>query len=198
FAMAGFEVVGLDPSPIFVAEARRYAAEVGILVDFVEGDMRSLTYDREFDAVLNLFTAFGYFDTDADDMAVLRGVARALKPGGVFCQEMAYRETILRHYQSSAVTQRQDGSFELELRAFDQRTSRNYSRSVLIHPDGRRDEGTFTLRLYTLTELVAMYEAAGMTVHAYYGDFDGRPLTMDSRLLLIGRKPEGGPPPAAR
>ena len=76
----GFQVVGVDLSRAMIAEARRRFAGRPRLT-FVRGDMRRITFDREFDAVVNLYTSFGYF-TPAQNQAVLRRLARALRPGG--------------------------------------------------------------------------------------------------------------------
>lgn len=77
---SGASVVGLDLSRALLQAARRRGA--GTLV---RGDMRRLPFRaRAFDAVLNLFTSFGYFAADAEHEAVLAEVARVLRPGGRF------------------------------------------------------------------------------------------------------------------
>ena len=51
----------------------------GPALDFRQGDMRELPWpDESFDAVLNLWTAFGYFETRAEDERVLDEIARVL------------------------------------------------------------------------------------------------------------------------
>ena len=72
------EQLGLEPG------ARGAAAEGGVEVEWVHADMRELDERDRYDAVVNLFTAFGYFEEEADDARVLGNVARALKPGGAF------------------------------------------------------------------------------------------------------------------
>jgi SAM-dependent methyltransferase len=79
-ARRGFRVVGVDLSRAMIAEARRRFAEGPRLV-FLQRDMRRLRFRAEFDAVVNLYTSFGYF-TPAENRAALRRLARALRPGG--------------------------------------------------------------------------------------------------------------------
>jgi len=79
-ARRGFRVVGVDLSRAMLAEARRRFVERPRLT-FVRGDMRRIAFRAEFDAVVNLYTSFGYF-TPAQNRAVLRRLARALRPGG--------------------------------------------------------------------------------------------------------------------
>lgn len=79
-ARRGFRVVGVDLSPAMLAEARRRFTE-GPRLRFRRGDMRRIAFREEFDAVINLYTSFGYF-TPAQNVTALRRMARALRPGG--------------------------------------------------------------------------------------------------------------------
>src|SRR5438876_8502549 len=63
-AKRGLEVVGYDLSEPLLKAARAAARKASARVTFVHGDMRDLPYHGEFDAVVNLFTSFGYFEED--------------------------------------------------------------------------------------------------------------------------------------
>ena len=60
-AQHGFHVVGLDYQPHLLHAAAQAAQQAGVSPTFVRGDMRRLPFCAGFSAVLNLFTAFGYF-----------------------------------------------------------------------------------------------------------------------------------------
>ena len=94
-AERGVRVTGLDATPLFLDLARRDAAERGVEVEYVEGDMRSLPWSERFDRVLCWFTSFGYF-SDEENRQVLREVYEALKPGGLFAIEMNHRDNLFR------------------------------------------------------------------------------------------------------
>jgi 2-polyprenyl-3-methyl-5-hydroxy-6-metoxy-1,4-benzoquinol methylase len=80
-ARRGFTVVGVDiVKPVLVA-ARARAAELDLSVEFVQADMRELTYEARFDLVLIMNSSLGFFD-DATNQAVLQGAVNALVPGG--------------------------------------------------------------------------------------------------------------------
>jgi SAM-dependent methyltransferase len=81
-AARGFRVTGLDNNAKFIELARLRATEQGVSVDYLQGDLRELPFEGRFDAVINWFTSFGYFDDDTN-RAVLAGFRRALKSGGV-------------------------------------------------------------------------------------------------------------------
>src|SRR6266498_2542478 len=73
-AQRGYRVTGQDLSQLFLEHAEAAARAAGVDVRWVHGDMRVIPFDAEFDAVTNIFTAFGYFDTEDEDLQVLRQV----------------------------------------------------------------------------------------------------------------------------
>jgi SAM-dependent methyltransferase len=79
-ARRGISVHGVDISETFVALARSTAPGGAT---FERVDARSLTFIDEFDAAICLCQgAFGLLGPDSENLAVLTGIARALKPGG--------------------------------------------------------------------------------------------------------------------
>ncbi len=79
---AGIAVTGLDLSEYLLGLARERAETAGVQVEWVHRDMRELPWREEFDAVVSVFTSFGYLETDEEDEKVLVAAGRALKPGG--------------------------------------------------------------------------------------------------------------------
>lgn len=79
-AELGHSVTGVDITSGFLEIAKKDAQERGVSVEYVQGDMREISFKEEFDRVLLLFTAFGYFE-DEENFKVLENVAQALKPG---------------------------------------------------------------------------------------------------------------------
>ena len=184
-AQRGFQVTGLDLSRPLLDRAAAVAAGQGRRVGLVEADMRRLPFaDASFDAVLNLFNAFGYLEDDGQDELVLAEVARVLRPGGRFLQELANREALVRGWHDSDVTRTGDGLVVLQERALDLRSSRERARYTWLGPDGRRRTREASIRLYTLTELEAMLGRAGLELLAVHGDLDGGPLELDSSFVV--------------
>lgn len=68
-------------------------------VEFVQDDMREFRRPVAFDAVINMFTSFGYFEDQADDRKVVNNVYESLKPGGSFLLELMGKEVMSRIYQ---------------------------------------------------------------------------------------------------
>src|SRR6476620_2033836 len=75
----GYRVIGTDLSAQSITEANKNANDT---LEFYSHDMRHLFRTNYFDAVFNLFTSFGYFETRHDDVNVFNAVEKALKPKG--------------------------------------------------------------------------------------------------------------------
>ena len=98
-ARRGYQVTGLDHSRYLLDVAAQRAAAAGVTVRWVEGDMRQpYAVPGGVDVVVNLFTSFGYFADDADDLMVLRAVAGVLRPGGRFLLEVLNGEWIMHTF----------------------------------------------------------------------------------------------------
>jgi len=81
-ADCGYRVTGVDLSKVLLREAETQDARQR--VRWVRSDMRSLPLDGGYDAVVNLFTSFGYFESDEENVQVLREIKRMLAPGAPF------------------------------------------------------------------------------------------------------------------
>ena len=57
----GMKVVGLDSSRFLLTEARKNGSSSQNRVHLIEGDMRHIPLKPVCDAVINLFTSFGFF-----------------------------------------------------------------------------------------------------------------------------------------
>lgn len=187
-AQHGYRVMGIDLNPEFVQQARGEAEALGLEARWQAGDMRHIQFDGEFDAILNIFTSFGYFEQEKDNQRVLQQIARALKPGGLFLLETIYQPRVIRTFSPHGIIRYSDGLIVLEERRFDLLTSRNDVHISLLFPDGQRKEYLQSIRVYTLTELIQMFTSAGLQMQAYYGNLEGGALTLESRLVLLGKK----------
>lgn len=187
-ATYGYRVVGLDRSERLLHLAQQEAEAQRVRVHWVHGDMRAIPFENEFDAVLNLFSSFGYFEQEEENLCVLQQVQKALTPRGLFLLDTLSQVRLVRNFFPSSITRYDNGLIVLEERRFDLLSSRYEVRVTLLHPDGRRSEYEHSLRVYTLTELTQMLASAGLLLQGCYGNLDGSPFTMESRLVLVSRK----------
>jgi len=177
---------GLDYSAELLQIARHQLGRLGRLV---RADMRSLPFSEgAFDAVLNFFTSFGYFPTDAENREVVRGIARVLKPDGVFLLDFLnppYVESTLVPYST-----REEHGFVIDERRWINRANNRINKTTEVKRGGKVVmESGGSVQLYDYSALHALFREAGLQVEAVYGDFDGADLDADQpRMILIGRK----------
>jgi SAM-dependent methyltransferase/RimJ/RimL family protein N-acetyltransferase len=188
-AQRGCEVVGVDATDRFLALAReQYPA-----VAFHRGDIRSLPYESEFDAVVNWFTSFGYFDPDTNDH-VLEGFARALLPGGRLLVELHNPWRLMRLLEAgrgtSASVITRDGDLMADRVTYDDSTRRSRTERFIVR-GGHVRELEFSLEQVPAPQLARRLRRAGFSSVRLLGD-GGGPFDPDSRrLIAVAQKAEG-------
>jgi len=186
-AALGYEVTGIDVTPGFLRLAQEDAAKKGVTVRYIHGDMRKLSFREEFDRVLLLFTAFGYFE-DEENLLVLRKIYRALKPSGYLFFDIHNRDFFIPAIRPSIVTEK-EGNLMIDRSTFDSLSGRLYNQRLVIRDGVRRDK-PFFVRLYNPTEIRDLLGQAGFEIYRLYGGWDGSPISTESRrMVIIARKP---------
>ena len=185
---AGYDVDALDYSEELLSVARTRGEGRGLR--YVQGDMRRLParWTRRFDAVLNLFTSFGFFAHPGDDAKVIREFARVLKPGGTLIWHGASRDGVMARFQTRDWWSSADETLFAQERKFDP-----LSGILSVTSTWRRGRETGVrrhgLRLYTATRLAEICADAGLVVEHAFDGFTGRPLRRSSsEMLLVARK----------
>ncbi len=98
-ASRGYHVTGIDISEDMITHAQKKAnsmlSALCSVPVFIEGDVRSIDLQQQFDAVLMMFAVLGYQTTSEDVLAALNTVSRHLKPGGLFICDVWYGPAVL-------------------------------------------------------------------------------------------------------
>lgn len=193
--------MGTDLSPylIEIAKKRAEKEKVAEVVRFKVADMReiaSAVSDEEpFDGIINVFTSFGFYDDQTND-DILRQCCQLVQSEGFFALEIANRDWIVRNFQERGFS-RHKNVIVLQDRSFDLNTSRiNNIWTYLMRQNDKNftleKQITFNHRLWSLHELVEMFERTGWQFKAAYPGFTQQreeiPLVEARRLLFIGKK----------
>lgn len=161
-AARGYQVVGFDLSLAMLARASDEAQDRKQKINFVQGDMREMTFEETFDGVYSWNTSFGFFDEEKNG-AVIARVHKALKKGGQFLLDVVNRDYIVRQAPSLAWFEG-DGCICMDEMTIDFITSRMKVKRTLMMDDGRTKEIEYSIRVYAFHELGKMLHDNGFRV----------------------------------
>lgn len=181
----GYKVTGIDFKPEFIELAQKNSQEKNLNTNFIVGDMRKLDFDNKFDAVINFFTSFGYFD-DNDNFETLKGMSKSLKIGGKIIIDMVNREWAINMTRENGLIWLlyPDNKVFLANNKFDILKGRWISDQVIVEK-GESFEQQQDVRLYSYTEYSFLLNIVGLKIIAAYGDIDKSQYNVKSRNMII-------------
>jgi SAM-dependent methyltransferase len=179
----GYSVTGVDRTGLYIEQARKKANEQGLNIRFVQEDMRSFCEPDAFDAVINVFTSFGFFEDAADDKRVIENVYSSLKENGKFLMDIVGKEVVARTFQEKRWWEENSVIILQEARIAPDWSSID-SRWIRIGDNGR-DEFRFTLRLYSAAELSRLLKSCGFGKVEIYGDLGGSAYDQAAKRLVL-------------
>lgn len=188
-ASRGASVAGLDLSPHLLEMAKVKAPRLPL----VRGDMRWLPLaDASLHGVLLIFTSFGYFQEDGQNLQVLDEVCRVLGSGGFFLLDLLNPTWIRSHLVPESV--RREGDLEIfERRSLEECGTRLVKKvDVRNAVEGWSEEWEENLRLYEADRIRDELTARSLEMTRMWGDYEGSPWGRRTpRMILLAEK-EGG------
>ena len=183
FARRGYSVVGVDRTRKYLQKARRLAKKEELEIEFVQEDMRSFCRVDSFDAAVNLFTSFGFFEDIKDDEQVIKNVHRSLKEGGVFLIDVMGKERLARIFRERDWYEI-NGATMLEERKITKNWSWIENRWIMLKT-GKAEEFKLSLRPYSAVELTTLLSSCGFNTIEVYGDLGGAPYDHKAKRLVV-------------
>ena len=188
----GYDVLGLDLSPLFIANARATAKarKVNSHAKFRVADVRKvasvLKTEQPFDVLLNLWSSHGYYGEE-EDVRMFSALRSRATRNGLLVDDTVNRDYLATNPQAKTVDT--VGDLELhERRQFDPETSWNESIWSFYMRSGRelklKAKVRFRHRVYSLHELRALLASAGWRYVKSYGEFDLTPFKPDSKRII--------------
>ncbi len=184
----GFNVLGIDFNENYIKLAKENALKENVSnVDFISMDLRELNFNDKFDGILSLWSSFGYFDDDTNDL-ILKRFFVALKKNGKLIIDVENKDYILKFFIKETFKEKEDHVFILERRKYNPITSVVSTHRFIIGPNFRKDYLRY-IRIYSLSELIYILKNSGFSQFQYFGNYEGKPFNVDSeRIILIAEK----------
>lgn len=198
-ARLGYNVVGIDVTPMYIEYAKELAEKRNVSKNtrFILGDSREIPVLTKglgkFDAIISMFTSFGYYGENMD-LKLFGDIAKASKKGAVFFIDTINRDWLAKHYESNGISSAKDIEVH-EFRKFDFRTSfvDNVWKYYRMRGDERRHLATLelSLRVYSPHELIKTLQGSGWKRVDAYDGIELNELhfnTLTSRLVVVAQK----------
>jgi SAM-dependent methyltransferase len=179
----GCKVIGIDLSESAIEHARSLMQEGQ---RFEVQDMRTFALPERFDAVFNLFTSFGYFDSDTENYRVLERIAAHLQPNGIL---------VLDYLNAIPLLNQQIQSAEQTIEGVLFRTAKRIVGNSVVKQIEVIDQETmhsFTeqVQLITLDVFSQMLQSCGFAIEKVFGNYQLEEYQPQEspRCLIIARK----------
>lgn len=178
----GYHVTGIDLSEKSIEYAKQFETEN---LSFGVADMRQFELYQSFDAIVNLFTSFGYFNNIVDNYLVLQRVKQHLKPNALFVLDYFNSELVEKNAHQSYTTVKEGIEFRIRKGIEGDFVVKHITVVDELHTLNFEER----VQLLKVDQLKEMIQSVGLTPIATYGNYTLEtfiPAESD-RLIIIAR-----------
>ncbi len=175
----GYDVVGADLSENSIQHAKK---NENATLKFEVHDMRD-PFQTKFDAILNLFTSFGYFEEDQSNIEVLVNLKNGLKEDGVLVVDFMNVNYVKQHLVAEEVITKNNIDFKITRSITDQYITKNIYFAV-----GEREHSyTEKVRNLSLEKFESYIKAGNLSIKQIFGDYSLHAFDANKskRLILL-------------
>ncbi|OYQ42025.1 SAM-dependent methyltransferase [Flavobacterium cyanobacteriorum] len=175
----GYDVTGADLSENSIEEARKYSNEK---LHFKVHDMRK-PMPEKYDAIFNLFTSFGYFENDEDNVMTLKAMCSSLNEYG-----FGVIDFMNVHHVIKNLVPRETKTVEGIVFHIRRHVINNYIfKEIDFEDKGEKFHFTERVKVLTLEDFESMMEDSGIYLLDIFGDYRLKKFYKDEseRLILI-------------
>jgi SAM-dependent methyltransferase len=180
FHKRGYHITGIDLSEQLIQSGKTKHPGLDLQV----GDMRHIK--GTYDIILSLFTSFGYFDTDQENISIIRSISHALQPGGWFWIDFLNPGYIKETLVPESELELEDGVKVCEQRYFDNNAIVKII--TFYEPEGKKQYQE-RVKLYTKENLETMMRKFHIHPAGTFGNYAGEDwFSCSPRTIIYGRK----------
>lgn len=186
-AKRGFKITGSDINNYHLKSARNDAEKESAEVKFVKENMLDIKYKSQFDAVINMFYSFGFFEKEEDNFKVLQNFLKALRLNGKFLMhtDVNIPRILSGKYKHDEIRTLKNGKKLRIIDNYNSTTKRIDGAWILIDEAGHRERRDYSVRVYTKEEFVELCLRAGFKSCKVFSDWDGKPYANESEDMII-------------
>jgi SAM-dependent methyltransferase len=178
-----FQTIGIDLSPESIAYASQFENDT---LQFYVQDMRKPFRINYFKYVLNLFTSFGYFEQERDDIAVMHTVYKMLQPKGIFVIDFMNSQNVIANLV--AEEKKQVGNITFQINKY---LENNFIvKRIRFSDNGKNYDYQERVKALTLNDFEKYLSAANLKTVHLFGNYQLQPFNAGTsdRLILVAEK----------
>ena len=179
----GYDVTGIDLSNANIKFAQQFENES---LQFLVHDMRNAFYINYFDIAYNLFTSFGYFETEKDHLKALNAFNKSLKKSGILVLDYFNSEKMMRHLTHQEV-KRVDGiDFHISKKV----ENGKIIKSISFEHKNKEFSFKEEVKAFSKKDFESMFSQSGFKILNHFGDYSLNPFdeVKSDRLIFICQK----------
>lgn len=182
-----FVMTGSDLNSKHLSIAKKEASNNSVIINFKKENMLDLNYDSEFDAVINMFYSFGFFESDEDNFKVLQNFYKSLKPNGKFLMHTDVNIPFIeagkyKHDETRPLT---NGNALRIIDKYDPTTKRIDGLWIIKNEEDEEIKKYYSVRVYTKDEFIELCKKAGFRFCEAYSDWGKNPYSENSEDMII-------------
>lgn len=186
-AQKGFNVTGVELNSVHLAEAIKNSELLEQKPDFIKENMINIDYKEKFDAIINMFYSFGFFETDKENNEVLKRFYEALKPNGKFLMhtDVNIPRVLSGKYKEDEIRELKSGNTLRVIDKYNKEDKRIYGSWIIKDKDENEIKRDYSVRVYTKEEFIDICKMIGFQKFEVYGDWDKNPYSENSEDMII-------------
>lgn len=179
----GFNVEGIDLSTESIQFAQEFEND---RLKFNVHDMRELYKMDEFNFIVNLFTSFGYFETEEEDLKALQMIANSLKSGGYFILDYFNTYKVINSLPEKLVINRPEISFDVHKFL----NKRHVMKQIEFTDKGKHYIFTERVEALKKSDFLSLFEQVNLKVINIFGDYKLNSFNKEEsdRMIFIVKK----------
>ena len=175
----GYNVIGADLSKNSINIAKEFENE---RLHFVEHDMRN-SFKTKFDVILNLFTSFGFFEDDNEDIKVLQNIKNGLNKNGIAIIDFMNAKKVIKQLVPEEIQQIDGITFNIK------RYLKNgfIIKEINFNADGEHHTFFEKVKCLDLTKINLYLDSVGFKIKHTFGNYQLDVFNEDTsdRLILV-------------
>jgi 2-polyprenyl-3-methyl-5-hydroxy-6-metoxy-1,4-benzoquinol methylase len=185
-AQNGFNVTAFDLSKELLNIGKKKAEELKLSINFINADIRKFFINEKFDLVINLFTSFGYFETDKENYSFINNAFSMLNEKGWYVLDFLNKTFVEKNLISHS-ERKVNSQIIIENRKI---IANRVIKEIQIIEGEKQRNFVESVKLYSAEDIIKSFENIGFKLKKIFGNYIGEEFNREKseRLITIFQK----------